>query len=37
MEGFAIFYAMIGLEFFLRRALKLDGPPLINEMIPETS
>jgi 4-amino-4-deoxy-L-arabinose transferase-like glycosyltransferase len=37
MEGFAIFYAMIGLELFLRRALKLDGPPLINEMIPGTS
>jgi len=37
MEGFAIFYAMIGLEFFLRRALKLDGAPLINEMIPGTS
>ncbi|MDX6574838.1 MAG: hypothetical protein QOE96_791 [Blastocatellia bacterium] len=37
MEGFAIFYAMIGLELFLRRALKLDGPPLINEMIHGTS
>lgn len=37
MEGFAIFYAMIGFELFLRRALKLNGPPLINEMIPGTN
>jgi 4-amino-4-deoxy-L-arabinose transferase-like glycosyltransferase len=30
MEGFAIFYAMIGLELLLRRRLKLDGPPIIS-------
>jgi 4-amino-4-deoxy-L-arabinose transferase-like glycosyltransferase len=33
MEGFAIFYAMIGFELFLRKAIKVDGPPLINTMI----
>ena len=33
MEGFAIFYAMVGLESLLRRAMKLNGPPLINQTI----
>jgi len=32
MEAFAIFYAMIGFESFLRKTMKLDGPPFINEM-----
>jgi hypothetical protein len=34
MEALAIFYAMIGFELFLRKTVKLDGPPFINEMVP---
>jgi 4-amino-4-deoxy-L-arabinose transferase-like glycosyltransferase len=37
MEGFAIFYAMIGFELCLRRALRLNGPSLMNGMIPRTN
>lgn len=33
MEGFAIFYAMIGLETLLRKTLKLDGSALIDVTI----
>jgi hypothetical protein len=32
MEAFAMFYAMIGLELCLSKAIKLDGPRLINTM-----
>jgi 4-amino-4-deoxy-L-arabinose transferase-like glycosyltransferase len=32
MEAFAIFYAMIGFELFLRKTVKLDGPPFIAQI-----
>ncbi len=33
MEGFAIFYAMVGVEMLLRRVMKLNASPITNERI----